>query len=370
MFDAKWFIGQRLADPIVQFDVQSRPFEVVSGSGDKPMIHGDGLRRSLQPVGTGQMRRTCPECVRTDRTTFSPHRTPRPRLWVWSSSEAKNLPLPDHGMPGLMACRSEFGTVQPFKGLNIKILDTVVDAGKNAEVAEQAVLRATTCLRAATIKEFDVIVRLEKPNHRRVQRCSPIPERENPLAHWHDMRHLSRRTNPSQRQYSRSPDQFSEVLLKSRDTGSGDTLTVSVLDLSVDGRDAVDNIGSVNRSYRWLKCLSVTSTDLSYETYGPYVACSPDVEWSFCANADWKCTDLKQTRTCGSLLLRVAQAPVVSHAAPSPVKHGAPMAYEAAPTMTATGVDLNRDDIPHVRQQPKWDMEDQRRKLLNDDSSP
>ena len=44
-----------------------------------------------------------------------------------------------------------------------KTQDTLVDAVENAEVAEikRAVFRALTRLRAATIKEFDTIARLE-----------------------------------------------------------------------------------------------------------------------------------------------------------------------------------------------------------------
>merc|ERR1712224_336310 len=46
-----------------------------------------------------------------------------------------------------------------------KTQDTLVDAVENAEVAEikRAVFRALTRLRAATIKEFDTIARLETP---------------------------------------------------------------------------------------------------------------------------------------------------------------------------------------------------------------
>merc|ERR1712224_869375 len=67
-----------------------------------------------------------------------------------------------------------------------KTQDTLVDAVENAEVAEikRAVFRALTRLRAATIKEFDTIARLETQaidayndaHHYRA---------ENPLAHLH-----------------------------------------------------------------------------------------------------------------------------------------------------------------------------------------
>ena len=65
--------------------------------------------------------------------------------------------------------------------------DTLVDAVENAEVAEikRAVFRALTRLRAATIKEFDTIARLETQaidayndaHHYRA---------ENPLSHLHE----------------------------------------------------------------------------------------------------------------------------------------------------------------------------------------
>jgi len=68
-----------------------------------------------------------------------------------------------------------------------KTQDTLVDAVENAEVAEikRAVFRALTRLRAATIKEFDTIARLETQaidayndaHHYRA---------ENPLAHLHE----------------------------------------------------------------------------------------------------------------------------------------------------------------------------------------
>ena len=48
----------------------------------------------------------------------------------------------------------------------------------------------------------------------------------------------------------------------------------------------------------------------------------------------------------------ISPAPAVSYAAPSPVQCAAPV-HHAAPTMTVTGIDLNRDGIPDVLQQPK-----------------
>jgi hypothetical protein len=89
-----------------------------------------------------------------------------------------------------------FNTIAPFgkedtaKELQdhaAKTQDTLVDAVENAEVAEikRAVFRALTRLRAATIKEFDTIARLETQaidayndaHHYRA---------ENPLAHLHE----------------------------------------------------------------------------------------------------------------------------------------------------------------------------------------
>jgi len=68
-----------------------------------------------------------------------------------------------------------------------KTQDTLVDAVENAEVAEikRAVFRALTRLRAATIKEFDTIARLETQaidayNDAHRYRA------ENPLAHLHE----------------------------------------------------------------------------------------------------------------------------------------------------------------------------------------
>jgi len=83
-----------------------------------------------------------------------------------------------------------FGKEDTAKGLQdhaAKTQDTLVDAVENAEVAEikRAVFRALTRLRAATIKEFDTIARLETQaidayndaHHYRA---------ENPLAHLHE----------------------------------------------------------------------------------------------------------------------------------------------------------------------------------------
>merc|ERR1719428_2266198 len=54
-------------------------------------------------------------------------------------------------------------TAKELQDRAAKTQDTLVDAVENAEVAEikRAVFRALTRLRAATIKEFDTIARLE-----------------------------------------------------------------------------------------------------------------------------------------------------------------------------------------------------------------
>jgi len=81
----------------------------------------------------------------------------------------------------------EEDTAKELQDHAAKTQDTLVDAVENAEVAEikRAVFRALTRLRAATIKEFDTIARLETQaidayndaHHYRA---------ENPLAHLHE----------------------------------------------------------------------------------------------------------------------------------------------------------------------------------------
>eukprot|EP00437_Effrenium_voratum_P044896 CAMPEP_0181467506 /NCGR_PEP_ID=MMETSP1110-20121109/37016_1 /TAXON_ID=174948 /ORGANISM="Symbiodinium sp., Strain CCMP421" /LENGTH=136 /DNA_ID=CAMNT_0023592339 /DNA_START=38 /DNA_END=448 /DNA_ORIENTATION=- len=68
-----------------------------------------------------------------------------------------------------------------------KTQDTLVDAVENAEVAEvkRAVFRALTRLRAATIKEFDTIARLETQSIDAYNDAHTY-RRENPLVHLHD----------------------------------------------------------------------------------------------------------------------------------------------------------------------------------------
>mmetsp|Transcript_37679 Transcript_37679/g.90040 ORF Transcript_37679/g.90040 Transcript_37679/m.90040 type:complete len:143 (+) Transcript_37679:67-495(+) len=68
-----------------------------------------------------------------------------------------------------------------------KSQDTLVDAVETAEVAEikRAVFRALTRLRAATIKEFDTIARLETQSIDAYNDAHHYRS-ENPLAHLHE----------------------------------------------------------------------------------------------------------------------------------------------------------------------------------------
>merc|ERR1719494_726658 len=68
-----------------------------------------------------------------------------------------------------------------------KTQDTLVDAVENAEVAEikRSVFRALTRLRAAAIKEFDTIARLE-PQAIDAYNDAHHYRGENPLAHMHE----------------------------------------------------------------------------------------------------------------------------------------------------------------------------------------
>eukprot|EP00931_Biecheleriopsis_adriatica_P007705 TRINITY_DN10896_c0_g1_i1.p1 TRINITY_DN10896_c0_g1~~TRINITY_DN10896_c0_g1_i1.p1 ORF type:complete len:166 (-),score=41.24 TRINITY_DN10896_c0_g1_i1:23-469(-) len=68
-----------------------------------------------------------------------------------------------------------------------KTQDTLVDAVENAEVAEikRAVFRSLTRLRAATIKEFDTIARLETQSIDAYNDAHQYRS-ENPLAHLHE----------------------------------------------------------------------------------------------------------------------------------------------------------------------------------------
>merc|ERR1719482_1614044 len=68
-----------------------------------------------------------------------------------------------------------------------KTQDTLVDAVENAEVAEikRTVFRSLTRLRAATIKEFDTIARLETQSIDEYNDAHHYRS-ENPLAYLHD----------------------------------------------------------------------------------------------------------------------------------------------------------------------------------------
>jgi len=117
---------------------------------------------------------------------------------VWAVSARTNLRAPEDELAKEMTHDLEmnFNKIAPFgkedtaKELQdhaAKTQDTLVDAVENAEVAEikRAVFRALTRLRAAAIKEFDTIARLETQaidayndaHHYRA---------ENPLTHLHE----------------------------------------------------------------------------------------------------------------------------------------------------------------------------------------
>ena len=118
--------------------------------------------------------------------------------FLQKDTEKKQDPAPEDALAKEMTHDLEmnFNKIAPFgKEDTAKELqdhaadtqDTLVDAVENAEVAEikRAVFRALTRLRAATIKEFDTIARLETQaidayndaHHYRA---------ENPLSHLHE----------------------------------------------------------------------------------------------------------------------------------------------------------------------------------------
>jgi len=115
------------------------------------------------------------------------------RLSMWASAPAPEDELAKemtHDLEMNFNKIAPFGKEDTAKELQdhaAKTQDTLVDAVENAEVAEikRAVFRALTRLRAATIKEFDTIARLETQaidayndaHHYRA---------ENPLAHLHE----------------------------------------------------------------------------------------------------------------------------------------------------------------------------------------
>jgi len=124
------------------------------------------------------------------------HAKPRGLIQVQSHSQLSKAPEDDLAKEMTHDLEMNFNKIAPFgkedtaKELQdhaAKTQDTLVDAVENAEVAEikRAVFRALTRLRAATIKEFDTIARLETQaidayndaHHYRA---------ENPLAHLHE----------------------------------------------------------------------------------------------------------------------------------------------------------------------------------------
>mmetsp|Transcript_40071 Transcript_40071/g.95722 ORF Transcript_40071/g.95722 Transcript_40071/m.95722 type:complete len:138 (-) Transcript_40071:55-468(-) len=78
-------------------------------------------------------------------------------------------------------------TAGELQDIASKSQDTLVDAVETAEVAEikRAVFRALTRLRAATIKEFDTIARLETQSIDAYNDAHHYRS-ENPLAHLHE----------------------------------------------------------------------------------------------------------------------------------------------------------------------------------------
>jgi len=112
------------------------------------------------------------------------------RAWRQSGPEDQLAQEMTHDLEMNFNKIAPFGKEDTAKELQdhaAKTQDTLVDAVENAEVAEikRAVFRALTRLRAATIKEFDTIARLETQaidayndaHHYRA---------ENPLAHLHE----------------------------------------------------------------------------------------------------------------------------------------------------------------------------------------
>jgi hypothetical protein len=121
---------------------------------------------------------------------------PAPVKFMQVSSHEHRAPEDDLAQEMTHDLEMNFNKIAPFgkedtaKELQdhaAKTQDTLVDAVENAEVAEikRAVFRALTRLRAATIKEFDTIARLETQaidayndaHHYRA---------ENPLTHLHE----------------------------------------------------------------------------------------------------------------------------------------------------------------------------------------
>merc|ERR1719229_1711338 len=76
---------------------------------------------------------------------------------------AQQIPVADVNQGAQIAPFGKEDTAQELQSHAAKTQDTLIDAIENAEVAEikRAVFRALTRLRAAQIKEFDTIARLE-----------------------------------------------------------------------------------------------------------------------------------------------------------------------------------------------------------------
>ena len=111
-------------------------------------------------------------------------------------SPAAPAPAPKVEEPAAPVVEKNFNKIAPFgkedtaKELQdhaSKTQDTLVDAVENAEVAEikRAVFRALTRLRAASIKEFDTIARLETQSIDAYNDAHHY-RAENPLAHLHE----------------------------------------------------------------------------------------------------------------------------------------------------------------------------------------
>jgi cathepsin X len=59
--------------------------------------------------------------------------------------------------------------------------------------------------------------------------------------------------------------------------------------------------GSIDGVYQWIKKLTDdTGSGVTYETSNPYMACSADIEYSFCPNLNWQCVPENIARTCST----------------------------------------------------------------------
>eukprot|EP00931_Biecheleriopsis_adriatica_P037012 TRINITY_DN21245_c0_g2_i1.p1 TRINITY_DN21245_c0_g2~~TRINITY_DN21245_c0_g2_i1.p1 ORF type:complete len:147 (+),score=43.68 TRINITY_DN21245_c0_g2_i1:76-516(+) len=99
-------------------------------------------------------------------------------------AEAKEAPKEDFNKIAPFGKEDTAGELQDQAS---KTQDTLVDAVENAEVAEikRAVFRSLTRLRAATIKEFDTIARLQTQSIDAYNDAHHYRS-ENPLAHLHE----------------------------------------------------------------------------------------------------------------------------------------------------------------------------------------